>query len=239
MKIFNLRKPSKPFCWAFLFLFLIQGVSAQAGFKQKHWDPVLEKATDSTSRKILLAGLMSTALLSTQDQQTRSQHRGNRTLPAEAADWGDQFSESLIGPAVALGQLSLDRENGEAHARALIYTSLVTHTLKNTLRRERPYGGNFQAMPSGHTSSAFATATSLTYSYGTKAGVVFFPVATFVAFSRISDDVHWLSDTVAGAFVGIWMGRASQVNTSEPSQSGFWAPFLSSDRIGLSWQTNF
>jgi hypothetical protein len=237
MRFWNLQKPSKLICWAFLFLQL--ALPVQAGFKEKHWDPVRARAFDSTSQKILLAGFLSTGLLSTQDSAARDQHRDNRTMSASTADWGDQFSEFLVGPAIALGQFRWDTEEGESHARALIYTSLVTHTLKNTLRRERPYGGNFQAMPSGHTSSAFATATSLTYSYGASAGLVFYPVATFVALSRISDDVHWLSDTVAGAFIGIWMGRAAHGQAAASGGSIVWIPVLSSQAVGVLGRIDF
>ncbi|MEZ0393164.1 MAG: phosphatase PAP2 family protein [Pseudobdellovibrionaceae bacterium] len=167
----------------------------------------------------------------------RHQWQNNQTMSEKTADYGDRYGTYLVGPLIAAGQLIWDQDNGISHVRAMAYTGLVTQVLKEGIGRRRPDGSNHVSMPSGHTSNAFATATALTYSYGYKMGMVAYPIATFVGLSRISDDKHWLSDTVAGAFIGIWLGRASSYSTQElKSQletSWNFVPVIESGRQGF------
>jgi membrane-associated phospholipid phosphatase len=66
-----------------------------------------------------------------------------------------------------------------------------------------PFSGQ-EAMPSGHTAMAFAMATTLADDIDrTWASVGLYTVAGGVAWSRINDNRHWLTDVVAGAAVGI------------------------------------
>jgi membrane-associated phospholipid phosphatase len=65
-----------------------------------------------------------------------------------------------------------------------------------------PFSGNY-SFPSGHTTIAFATAVGIDRE--TRAGWVpwvVYPMATLVGWSRIHENDHWLSDTVAGAALG-------------------------------------
>ena len=92
--------------------------------------------------------------------------------------------------------------------------------LKNAIGRERPNSSptdpyNFHlfqfkdnSFPSGHTTVAFALATSLareTPDLWTDAG--FFLLATLTAYARMHDDKHWASDVIFGAGVGILSAR--------------------------------
>jgi membrane-associated phospholipid phosphatase len=240
MNISVLMKKPKVIWAFFVFAFLSQ--TAFADFYSEQIEPLKARAFDSTSQKILATGLGSMWLAQTQDSQARHQYNHNQTISEETADYGDNFARYGIGPAIALGQLYFDRSNGISHARALISTELVTIALKNTIQRRRPNGANNVSMPSGHTSTAFATATALTYSYGWKAGIWAYPLATFVGLSRMADDNHWLSDTVAGAFIGFWMGRASAFSTSETDQNSVsvqWIPVLQAQYQGLTVQFDF
>ncbi len=227
--------------WAFC---ILAGLSttANASFYSAHVAPVGQRAFDSTSQKILAAGLGSVWLAQSQDSSARHQYQNHQTMSEQTADVGDRFDQYAVGPIIAVAQLYLDPENGVSHARALVSTALVTQTLKHSLQRQRPDGSNHLSMPSGHTSTAFATATALTYSYGWKAGIWAYPLATFVGMSRMADDVHWLSDTVAGAFVGMWMGRASSYSVAEAagdSVSVQWIPVLQSRYQGLAIRMEF
>jgi membrane-associated phospholipid phosphatase len=90
--------------------------------------------------------------------------------------------------------------------------------MKYSFGRQRPGNSDsHQSFPSGHTSVSFATATSLTYAYGWKAAVIAYPVAVLVGLSRLSDDAHWASDVVGGAFVGFIMARASSYDWDDSS----------------------
>jgi membrane-associated phospholipid phosphatase len=92
---------------------------------------------------------------------------------------------------------------------------VVSETMKETIKRERPaesyplevfpYRNLFgRAFPSGHTSLAFAAAASLSLQY--KKWYVTVPAylwASSVGYSRIYLGVHYPSDVLAGAAVGI------------------------------------
>jgi len=98
-------------------------------------------------------------------------------------------------------------------AAAILLNTASTTLLKNVVKRERPYNtytGIFPdkiesdyAFPSGHTSSAFATATSLAIT--TKKWYVAVPAFAWsasVGYSRIYLGQHYPSDVIMGAIVG-------------------------------------
>jgi membrane-associated phospholipid phosphatase len=101
-----------------------------------------------------------------------------------------------------------------------------------------PFSGQ-AAMPSGHSTMAFALATSLADEiHRPWATVGLYTVATGVAWSRINDNRHWLSDVAAGALVGI---------TSAKLASGRWRIFhlrppsvlAAPNGMGLGWSAQF
>ena len=61
---------------------------------------------------------------------------------------------------------------------------------------------NYESFPSGHALFFFAFAT-VVYSYHKKWGVFFFVVVTLMGIARIAVGVHYLTDIIAGAFLGI------------------------------------
>lgn len=63
------------------------------------------------------------------------------------------------------------------------------------------------SFPSGHAANAFMAATILSEFFGSWRAVLFF-VAALIGYSRIYLGVHFLSDIIAGAIVGILIGRA-------------------------------
>lgn len=82
----------------------------------------------------------------------------------------------------------------------------VTYVLKGITKYPRPDGSTNDAFPSGHTSSAFASATLLHEEYGHRSvwySVGGYGVATGVGAMRILNNRHWLSDVLFGAGVGI------------------------------------
>lgn len=82
----------------------------------------------------------------------------------------------------------------------------VTYILKGVTKYPRPDGSTYDSFPSGHTSSAFASATLLYEEYGHRSvwySVGGYGVATSVGALRILNNRHWLSDVLFGAGVGI------------------------------------
>jgi membrane-associated phospholipid phosphatase len=108
---------------------------------------------------------------------------------------------------------------------AFLASSIVTRATKVIVDRPRPFekypfiiqrddeSGGF-SFPSGHTSSAFGTATSLSLRY--RKWYVIAPAyifATSVGWARMYQGVHYPSDVLAGALVGAcsaWVGYKAQ-----------------------------
>ena len=58
------------------------------------------------------------------------------------------------------------------------------------------------SLPSGHTATAFACATTLAF-FAPRAAPLFFLLATAIGFSRVYVGVHYPLDVVAGAALGV------------------------------------
>jgi hypothetical protein len=93
--------------------------------------------------------------------------------------------------------------------RAQAINAVVTQGLKFSIRRKRPNDpdGTSYSMPSGHTSSAFATSSIVWRHFGWKAGLPASAVSAWVGAGRVQLGKHFLSDVVMGAAVGTMAGR--------------------------------
>jgi len=87
---------------------------------------------------------------------------------------------------------------------AALSTSLVLG-MKYGIDRERPNGGHY-AFPSGHTATAFMMAHWMHKELGWRSGwwsAGGYLAAVSTALQRILVNRHWMSDTVAGALIGV------------------------------------
>lgn len=87
--------------------------------------------------------------------------------------------------------------------------------IKEIARRPRPRPNINQpiiatgySFPSGHATLTFEAATILQQHLGYKAGIPTYLIATYVAMSRLHDNVHFASDVAFGAGLGILIGRS-------------------------------
>jgi membrane-associated phospholipid phosphatase len=127
---------------------------------------------------------------------------------------GQTIGAATTHLAAAFATYSIGRATGNAKVgvlgadlmRAQFVSQGVTHVIKLSVGRTRP-DGTSMSFPSGHSASAFATATVLQRHLGWKAGIPAYGVAAYVAASRIQAQRHYLSDVAFGAAIGIVAGR--------------------------------
>ena len=96
---------------------------------------------------------------------------------------------------------------GRDIVRAQLLSQAMVQSLKHTIRRERPDGSNKAAFPSGHSASAFATATVLHRHYGWKVGAPAYALGGYIALARMAWNRHHATDVVIGAGFGIASAR--------------------------------
>lgn len=92
----------------------------------------------------------------------------------------------------------------DAFAVALMATAV--NSIKLTADVQRPDGTSYNSFPSGHSATAFMTATMMHKEYGGRSpwySIGAYTVATATSVGRLMNNRHWLSDVMAGAGIGI------------------------------------
>jgi hypothetical protein len=121
--------------------------------------------------------------------------------------YGAFSSQALIGVGLYTGGWFAKKNKlartGADIMRAQLLSQAYVQAIKFSVQRERPNGSNHVSFPSGHSASAFATASVLQRHYGWKVGVPAGAVAAYVATARVHDNHHYLSDVIFGAAMGI------------------------------------
>jgi membrane-associated phospholipid phosphatase len=154
----------------------------------------------------------------------------------------------LLGAGLISGNDEITRAGGRLAATVAL-AGVASTGLKYATGRPRPnessdadgfkpFSGQ-DAMPSGHTTVAFAFATALADDiHRTWASVGLYTLATGVGWSRMNDNKHWLTDVAAGAVLGI---------TSAKVMNGHWRIFnlrpptvlLGPRHAGIAWRLTF
>ncbi|MBF9252237.1 phosphatase PAP2 family protein [Pontibacter sp. 172403-2] len=124
------------------------------------------------------------------------------------------------GAALLGGLLAKDeklQQVGLISVGSILVNAGITSTLKKTFHRHRPnittdndvFDGPFNhtsnaSLPSSHTSTAFAVATSVATVYKDSKYVppIAYGIASLVGLARINDNAHWTTDVMAAAAVG-------------------------------------
>lgn len=129
--------------------------------------------------------------------------------------WLGYFGHGAVGAPLGLGLLAhgylydnqRNRRAGMAILAALIVVGIATELLKNTLQWPRPKLRSSYGFPSGHTSAAFALATTLSATFPAL-GPLFFILAVLTGISRLYLRAHSTLDVTGGAVLGLAAGWA-------------------------------
>ena len=176
------------------------------------------------------------------DKDIRNESQENRNEQGDrmahlANQLGTALSLGVLGISAGIGligggdrPLALARDGLEA---SIIASGIIVPTLKFAFGRSRPdqetdggnddftpFSGNY-SFPSGHTTQAFAIASVVANTYREHwwAGALAFGVAGTVGYARINDNQHYLSDVIAGAMIGSFVGW-SVVNLNRARRLG-------------------
>jgi len=165
------------------------------------------------------------------DESITNSTQGNQQYYTSAVvEGGRMYGEwySIIGMAGAFsmyGWIAKDTAAKKVSIELLqagLYAELITTVLKTIIGRARPvytdnaftykpftlFDYNFQSMPSGHTTSAFALSTILSrHAHTTFLKILAYVPAGLTMFSRLYQHQHWLSDEVIGASIGFFVGN--------------------------------
>jgi hypothetical protein len=173
------------------------------------------------------------------DEQVRNHLGPGPAVPAAPPDTQD--SNDALPAALMLGgtwAAGVMFENRDARREAgtmfeaAAFSSVAGYALKEIAGRERPYvsgdpnnwssGGD--SFPSLHVTAAFAIGSVFAESgndrYRWLRRVLGYGIAAGTAYERIKHDAHWLSDTVAGAGVGVATARFVMKRRDEPDRRG-------------------
>jgi len=165
-----------------------------------------------------LAGGVAAAAAVHPADRTLNAHLVGHSNPFVLGDYiGSMFTVGAAGiAAYTVGRLDNKpraEHLGMDEIEGVLLAEGISEGAKQIVRRKRPVppSGKLHSgfsMPSGHATISFTAATILQQHLGYKAGIPTYLVASYVAMSRLHDNVHWASDVVMGAATGIIIGRS-------------------------------
>jgi membrane-associated phospholipid phosphatase len=156
---------------------------------------------------IAAAGLGTTGLFHPADDNVAdwAKNAGPSSYVQLGSVIGNEWFQGGVAVATyAAGRLGHSDEAahlGSDLIRAQLLNGVITSGLKLAVDRTRPNGGPW-AFPSGHTSASFASAAVLTSHYGWRAAIPSYLAASFIAWTRVRGQEHWLTDVIAGGTIG-------------------------------------
>lgn len=217
---------------------LTLAVTAQAQVQ----DTINKKSTLLTGRDALLfaAFTLGTAVVAPIDRQIAgrlqdSATQENRFLRTAATGFrllGDPGSIFTGAGVYLIGRVDGNRRAealGLHSVESILLSGAIGGGIKYVAGRQRPFadvknpynfqlwrgfkGDQYRSFPSGHTTAAFAFASTVTresqfwWPHATwYVGTVFYAGASLVGLSRIYNNQHWASDVMGGAAIGTLVG---------------------------------
>ncbi len=155
------------------------------------------------------------------------------------------FALSLSG---VKGRHSL-KEQAVIFVTALATTGISVKATKLLVKRQRPNNTDNHSFPSGHTAKAFMGAEFLYQEYKDNSiwyGIGGYAVASLVAYGRIYNNEHWLSDIVIGVGMGIlstkisyWLFPTLKKIIFKNDDNKLLLPYWNNNNYGINFVINF
>lgn len=202
-----------------------------AGWPAVFWEDT--KAVYTHPQNLLILGGAYGASLAIQETgpddtvEASFRDRHHRTFKPDVLDGigvlgnpGTHFG--LAGLWYLAGQQAQDERTytvGTKLFRALAVTGVSTLVGKGATWDRVP-NGEFGSFPSGHTSSTFAFASVIHHEYGPLAGVPLYGLGALVAYGRLEENEHYLSDVVMGGVLGLVVGHTIANDNQPPELFG-------------------
>ncbi|MCP4250673.1 MAG: phosphatase PAP2 family protein [bacterium] len=124
-----------------------------------------------------------------------------------AGNPGTHFA--LAGIWYLLGQQAQDEKTYDVSKT--LFSALIINGLSTMVGQaaswDRGPDGDWGAFPSGHTSSSFTFASVMHQAYGHWVGFPLYALSGLVAYERLEDDEHYLSDVIMGGVLGLVIGH--------------------------------
>ncbi|MDT8282882.1 MAG: phosphatase PAP2 family protein [Gammaproteobacteria bacterium] len=118
------------------------------------------------------------------------------------ANISDVGAYTLLGSALILPVTRDDWQGFRQAGYSIVTAEGVALLGKAVVHEERPDNSDNNSFPSGHSSLAFASATTMYLRYGWQAGMPAYALATLTAGTRVAARKHFVWDVVAGAAIG-------------------------------------
>lgn len=202
-------------------------LNSDSNWPKNTWENFKSPVTTDAKYPLMIGAGITAALLLFEDQiidptqEEVVEHKPLGSL-SKIGDLGGQGYPNafyIVG-MFGYGWLESDdgaKRNSTGMLQATLYSTLVTTSLKYTVREHRPDSSDRDSFPSGHTTAAFSFASYIGCRHSLGWGIAAYSLAAFVGFSRVNDNRHYIHDVTAGAAIGAAYGIG--VCLSENSRS--------------------
>ncbi len=183
-------------------------------------------------------------------------HSGDNTFITQVERFGAQYAAGVVGGFYIVGALADDKTSMQVAqdgiAASLIASGIITPAIKLAAGRSRPrdnegvynfkpFSNGNSSFPSGHTTEAFALASVIANHYDqTWVTCASYSIAGLVGLARSYHQAHFASDIVAGAMIGMLVGK-SVVAHNQTLRSGKVAllPYVAPGMLGVRMAGSF
>ena len=162
---------------------------------------------------IFVTGIIAKSEKASFRQNTKDKAHGNTRLLTDFRTEIDNYTQ--FAPAVLAAGLNFAGVEGRSDTWRFLASTAMSYaimagfvnSIKYTAQEMRPDGSTRNSWPSGHTATAFVSASILHKEYGLTRSpfysVVGYAMATATGIMRVLNNRHWVSDVLSGAGIGI------------------------------------